>query len=326
MSRNDQVTRQWCLLKRLESGHGATLQELAEALPEDFPRHPRTIRRDLAALETRFPLVTERSGKYTRWRLMDGYHKIPPLSFAPTELMALVFSRSLLKPLDGTELKSSLDSAFNKAAAALPPEGEMYVRQMQGSFAVGLGPHKTYRQHQQTIAQLSRAIVQMHTVQMRYYSASSDRTERREVDPYRLWYTDGALYLIGHCHRRDEVRMFAVDRIRSLTLTNHAWQLPLGFDIDAYVRDTLVVMRGKPIDVTLRFDRATTAWAKDRQWHPSQQIAVGQDGGMTMTLRIADTRELEGWILHFGSGVQVLQPESLRERVREEARKIFSCG
>lgn len=326
MSRNDQSTRQIALLRKLEQTRGATLQELAEALPEDIARHTRTIRRDLEALERTFPLLTERINGQTRWRLMDGYHKIPPLSFSPTELMALVFSRNLLKPLDGTEIKTSLDSALSKVAAALPPEGEAYVRQMQGSFSVGLGPHKTYRQHQQTIDQLTRAIAQMRTIQMRYYSASSDRTERREVDPYRLWYTDGALYLIGHCHRRNDVRMFAVDRIRSLALTNHSWQLPLGFDVDAYVRDTLIVMRGKPVDVTLRFDRATTAWAKDRQWHASQQISIGQDGGMTMTLRIADTRELEGWILHFGSGVQVLHPESLRERVREEARKIFSQG
>ncbi|MGE0681646.1 MAG: helix-turn-helix transcriptional regulator [Candidatus Binatia bacterium] len=326
MARNDQVTRQWFLLRKLESAKGATLQELAEALPEDYPRHPRTIRRDLEALEARFPLVSDRIGKHVRWRLMDGYQRIPPLSFSPTELMALVFSRNLLKPLDGTEIKASLDSVLNKATAALPPEGEAYVRHMQSSFSVGLGPHKTYRQHQQTIEQLTRAIVQMRTIQMRYYSASRDRVDRREVDPYRLWYTDGALYLIGYCHRRQEARIFAVDRIRSLTLTNHPWQLPLGFDVDAYVHDALVVMRGKPIDVTLRFDRATTAWAKDRQWHASQQVSIGEDGCMTMTLRIADTRELEGWILHFGSGVQVLHPESLRERVREEARKIFSQG
>lgn len=326
VARNDQVTRQWFLLRKLENAKGATLQELADALPEYLPRHLRTIRRDLEALESRFPLVSDRIGKQVRWRLMDGYHRIPPLSFSPTELMALVFSRNLLKPLDGTEIKASLDSVLNKATAALPPEGEAYVRQLQGSFSVGLGSYKTYRHHQQTIDQLTRAITQARTVQMRYYSASRDRTERREIDPYRLWYTDGALYLIGYCHRRQETRIFAVDRIRALTLTNHSWQLPLGFDVDAYVRDALVIMRGKPIDVTLRFNRATTAWAKDRRWHPSQQTALDQDGCLTMTLRVADTRELEGWILHFGSGVQVLQPESLRERIKEEARKIFSQG
>ena len=45
-----------------------------------------------------------------------------------------------------------------------------------------------------------------------------------------------------------------------------------------------------------------------------------------MTLKIADTRELRGWILSFGSGVKVLRPESLRERLKEEARKIVASA
>jgi len=99
--------------------------------------------------------------------------------------------------------------------------------------------------------------------------------------------------------------------------------MPLGFDLEAYVRDALVVMRGKPVEVELVFDRPTAAWVKDRQWHPSQKISTHKDGRLTVTLRVADTRELLGWILHFGSGVRVLRPESLRDQVREEARKIF---
>lgn len=127
MSRNDQATRQIALLRKLEQTRGATLQELVEALPEDIARHTRTIRRDLEALERNFPLLTERVDGQTRWRLMDGYHRIPPLTFSPTELMALVFSRGLLKPLEGTGIKASLDSALNKVAAALPPEGTAYI-------------------------------------------------------------------------------------------------------------------------------------------------------------------------------------------------------
>lgn len=78
MSRNDQVTRQWMILKKLESVRGATLQELAAALPEDYSRHLRTLRRDLEALEAAgFPLFTEPVNGRTRWRLMDGYRHIP---------------------------------------------------------------------------------------------------------------------------------------------------------------------------------------------------------------------------------------------------------
>jgi predicted DNA-binding transcriptional regulator YafY len=62
MPRNDQVTRQWHLLQRLGAArNGLTLAQLVEAIPEELSRHPRTVRRDLAALEaSHFPLLTER--------------------------------------------------------------------------------------------------------------------------------------------------------------------------------------------------------------------------------------------------------------------------
>jgi predicted DNA-binding transcriptional regulator YafY len=323
MSRNDQVIRQWFLLRKLEDSRGLAIDELARALPEDYACHPRTVRRDLQALEVVFPLVTELLDGKTRWRLMDGFRSLPAPAFSPTELMALILSRDLLKPLDGTHIKGSLDSAFSKVLAAMPPEGMALVRQMQGYFSVGLGPHKTYGEQRNLIEQVSRAITHKRTVQMRYYSASRDATSRREVDPYRLWYAAGALYLVGYCHLRKSVRMFAVERIRSLAITNHPYQMPLGFDLEAYVRDALVVMRGEPVEVELLFDRATAAWVRDRQWHPSQRLEQGKRGELRMFLRVADTRELLGWILSFGACVRILRPESLREKVRAEAKRIL---
>jgi WYL domain len=62
-----------------------------------------------------------------------------------------------------------------------------------------------------------------------------------------------------------------VERIRSCTLTPHAFQHPLGFDREAYIGDAFRVMRGKPVTVELLFDKATTAWVKDRTWHSSQK-------------------------------------------------------
>jgi predicted DNA-binding transcriptional regulator YafY len=324
MSRNDQANRQWYLLRKLESARGATLQELVASLPEDYRCHQRTVRRDLEALEVHFPLYSERFAGQTRWRLIEGFHDVPALAFSPTELMALVLSRDLLKPLEGTHIKASLDSVFNKALSVLPQEALVYVREMQGYFSVGLGPHKTYRAHKQTIEQLSRAISQKRTVQMRYYSASRDATNRRDVDPYRLWYTPGALYLVGYCDLRRDVRLFAVDRIRSLTITNRPCQMPLGFDLEAYLKDALVAMRGQPIEVELLFDRKTATWVKERQWHPSQQVEMLTDGAMKLILHVSDTPELLGWILNFGSGVRVLKPVSLREKVQEEAKEILT--
>ncbi len=283
------------------------------------------MRRDLEALEAvGFPLVVEKPNGVTRWRLMEGFRDIPALGFSATELMALLLSRNLLKPLAGTEIAESLNSALSKAATALPPQGHEYLRAMEQMFSVGIGPHKHYRQHRQTIDLISQAIDKRRTAQMRYFSASRDSTARREVDPYFLRFAGGGLYLIGHCHLRKEVRMFAVERVRSISLTDHPYQMSLGFNVDDYVQDALGVMRsGRRIGVELLFSKKAAAWVKDKSWHLSQETKLLKDGRLKMTLKVADNDELVGWILSFGSQVRVSRPEGLRERVKNEVMKML---
>jgi predicted DNA-binding transcriptional regulator YafY len=99
--------------------------------------------------------------------------------------------------------------------------------------------------------------------------------------------------------------------------------MPLGFDLEAFVQDALTVMRGPRIEVELSFDKATAAWAKDRIWHPSQHLTQLKGGQVRLTLTVADSRELVGWILSFGSGVRVVRPDSLRAAVEGEAKKVL---
>jgi predicted DNA-binding transcriptional regulator YafY len=300
-----------------------SLPELVDSVPEDYPKNTRTVRRDLEALEAvGFPVVSERHNGQTRWRLMEGFRDIPALGFSATELMALTFSRKLLRPLEGTEIQSALNSALTKVSSALPPQGHEYVRALDNLFSIGLGPHKNYQQYKTTVDRITQAIDKRRTAQMRYFSASGGSTSRREVDPYRLWYAAGGLYLIAYCHLRKDVRLFAVERIRAITLTDHPYQMPLGFDVEQYVQDALMIMRGRRIDVELLFSKKVAAWVKDKLWHASQETAPLKDGRLRMTLKVADTDELVGWILSFASEVRVVQPSSLKAKIKEEAIKI----
>lgn len=120
--------------------------------------------------------------------------------------------------------------------------------------------------------------------------------------------------------------MFAIERIRSLTCTDHPYQIPLGFNSQDYTQHALGIMQGKPITVTMQFNPVTAAWVRDRIWHPSQQLTSLKNGRLEMVLTVAENRELVGWILGFGGGVQVLQPESLKHAVREEAQKVLNPG
>lgn len=223
MARNDQLTRQWHLLRRLEGVLGLTLRELADGRPGNFPKHLRTIRRDLEALEAAgYPLVVERTDGRTRWRLLEGARSVPAVGFSPTELMALAFSRALLKPLQGTYIRAALDSALAKVTVALSPSSLDFVRQMQGFLSVRFGPHKSYRKDRQIIDRLTGAVAERRTIQMRYFSAARGRTTRREMDPYHIWYAAGGLYLIGYGVTEGEAAVGAVETEDLLGLGPHA--------------------------------------------------------------------------------------------------------
>ncbi|MGE0472799.1 MAG: helix-turn-helix transcriptional regulator [Nitrospirales bacterium] len=323
MPRNDQMIRHHRILQLLEGSRGKTLKELAQAMPTDYARHERTLRRDLEALEASgFPLINEKIHGHIRWRFVDGYRHKLALGFSPTEILALRLSRQLLTPLEGTGIQESLQSALVKAEAGLPPPDEQTPHQLASVFSFNLGSHKSYKGKQEIITTLAKAIGKLHTVQMRYFSATRNQVTRREVNPYHLYYSHGALYLIGYCHLRKEVRMFAVERIKTVTSTDHPYQIPLDFDREDYVKDAIGIMRGPPIRVELRFNKQTAAWAKDRIWHSTQSLTAHKNGELTMTLTVADNRELVGWILSFGRGVRVIEPASLRQTVRQEAKAI----
>jgi predicted DNA-binding transcriptional regulator YafY len=312
------------LLRRLEASNGLSLNQLVRSIPDGYPRNARTLRRDLEALAAvGFPVVTERRNGQTRWRLIEGFRDIPALGFSATELMALTFSRKLLRPLEGTEIQAALNSALTKVSSALPPQGHEYVRTLDNLFSIGLGPHKNYQQYKTTVDLITHAIDRRRTAQIRYFSASRGKTGRREVEPYRLWYAAGGLYLIAYCHLREDVRMFAVERIRSIALTDRQYQMPLGFEVEEYVQDALMIMRGRRIDVELLFSKKVAGWVKDKLWHSSQETVSMKDGRLGMTLKVADTDELVGWILSFGSQVRVVRPDSLGAKVQEEARMIL---
>lgn len=49
MPRNDQITRQWHLLRQLDGSSGRNLQEHVDNVPDDYPKNVRTVRRDQPA-------------------------------------------------------------------------------------------------------------------------------------------------------------------------------------------------------------------------------------------------------------------------------------
>jgi predicted DNA-binding transcriptional regulator YafY len=58
----------------------------------------------------------------------------------------------------------------------------------------------------------------------------------------------------------------------------------------------------------------------------SQETKLLKGGRLKMILKAADNDELVGWILSFGGQVRVTRPEALKQRVRNEVKKMLASN
>lgn len=198
--RGVQLARQWRIIRLLESRRtGLTAAELAKELEVPL----RTIYRDLEIIhEAGFPIHTVKIGKNSYWRIIDGFKSYPSLPLTTTELMALHMGRDILKILDGTIFRESIESLLDKVRASLPRETLQYLDNLSKRFRCGMAPAKDYRMYGKQIAELSAAIAQNKQIQIRYRALSTGEENIRTVAPYQMWVMNGTCYLIGYCQLR----------------------------------------------------------------------------------------------------------------------------
>jgi len=317
MARGDQLARQWRIIQTLVSSkQGKTVAELVK----EENCHPRTIYRDLEALQTAgFPIYSERADGKGVWSIVEEYKHLLPVPFTFTELMALYFNRDLISVFRGTLFYDSLESLFQKIKSTLPPESLAYMDQVEQTLHIGFKPYKDYSRFKEIIRRINDATLNQRTIDMIYKTMSRGGEEnRRQVDPYRVMFFNGTFYLIGHCHLRNDVRMFVLDRIKMLSLTDKIFKMPSDFDLESYMRSPFGVIHGELVKVKIRFAKKVAGYIKEKIWHHTQKIEPQKDGSIIFSAEVAGTDEVKSWVLSWGKNAQVLKPESLRLEIAEE--------
>jgi len=316
------------MLRELERSRslGLTVDELAQLSGVTT----RTVRRDLQALEEAgFPIFDDKShddGR-TRWRVNGQSFKGLGAGMTLSELCALYFSRTLLQSLAGTPFRDDVETAFEKLAAVLTPHMRTFLDQLPRVIATKADA--TARPGGDASAIVGRALdATLHLRQARivYHSKSSDRTKEYLVHPYKLAYANGASYLLAYVPDYGEVRTFAIDRIREMSLLEERFT-PIEELPDTAFPHSLGVHSGPPERIEIEFQPTVADYVRSRVWHASQTIQEDESGALRMTLDVCLDRALQSWILSFGPFARVAAPESLVRAIAEqfeEARQRYA--
>jgi proteasome accessory factor C len=139
----------------------------------------------------------------------------------------------------------------------------------------------------------------------------------RDVDPWALLLSEGRWYLVGWCHRVNDERIFRVDRMRQVTQLDDAAQIPDDFDLSQY--QSVYFESDDAMTVTL--DIAPRAnWVCD--YYPLLSQEVLDDGWIRIRLKAGGMAWLERLLLRLGPEARIVEPESLRKRLKATAASM----
>ena len=152
---------------------------------------------------------------------------------------------------------------------------------------------------------------------LRYHSFSSDREKEYLIEPYRLVFAQGALYVFAFVPEYKQLRTFAVDRVASVSLEKQTFtpKQPVGEDVFA---NSLGVNTGPAARVEIEFGPQVAPYIRARVWHTSQQLREGASGTLVLAMDVCHDWALRSWILSWGRFARVLSPAALADELRSD--------
>jgi predicted DNA-binding transcriptional regulator YafY len=337
MPRSGEVIRQWTILRDLESSRRLTIDEMAERTGVTT----RTIRRDLEALQSAgFPLYDEAHDGKKYWTLEQrAFRRLDDTGFTLAELSALYFSRTLVECLASTPFRGDVRSAFDKLAAALTPGMRQFLDRLPLAIQTKAEPGarkadrpgepppdpKLAAARSSRIAQLLDAVLHHRRVHMTYHSFSSNRRKKYLVEPYRLVFAQGGLYLVAFVPEYDAMRTFAVDRVIAVSVTEERFT-PQELEEEMFAHSLGVHQGTPPERIEIAFDARIAPYVRERMWHDSQELFDQDDGGVRLVLHVSNDWALKSWILGFGQLARVIAPPELAAQIVgeiERARALY---
>lgn len=207
------TARLFQLMQALRSGSSP---KTSVQLAQDLGVSPRTVHRDIDALRGLGAVIDGEAG--FGFTLIEDA-TLPPLGFTDDELEALVLGLREVQSIGDPGLVEAASAVLRKLQGRLPQ------RQSHRLSHAVLAATRLNRPPQPTInvADLRQATWDERAIEFAYTDAKGDNTRRR-VSPLSIVYMDRASVLLSWCHLRLDFRVFRLDRMGEMSVTDESFR------------------------------------------------------------------------------------------------------
>lgn len=283
----------------------------ASYIAEKHEISPRTVYRYIDALSLAVPIYVKR-GRDGGICISDNYKL--PMGFMTAEeyeaaIEALGAMYSQLPEERFLVAQRKLSAQVKAEARDLVLSGEI------GNILVDGGTWGDTRTFSEKMRLFQECVRENLIIEIEYHSRAGEKTQRK-IEPHVLVFKQSVWYVYAFCHKQRAFRLFRIGRILSALKTGETFRkrpfrredIPLNYWTTE-----------KTVDA--QFEIAESAFADAQDWLGVENIRMSH-GKWLAEVTLPDDEALVRKIVSLGSGMQVLAPKALRERVKNAALEI----
>jgi len=320
---SDTLMRQWQMLRLIpRQPSKISTTELMQRLADDgFNTTPRTLQRDLVRLSSIYPLLCDDRDKPFGWSWDKdaNVHEVPGID--SDTALAFYLAEKYLEPLLPRTTIKRLAPHFRRAEEVLDQadadKGNPAWRNKVRVLHRGPGL-KNPAIASEVQSAVYDALLRNRRLDVEYLPRGADATKQYELNPLGLVLKDGLFYLVCSMWDYPDIRLLTLHRMRAARVMDIPGAAPDGFDLDNYIASgELDFSIGGEIKLKARVNKQIAIHLEERPLHDEQRLIECDDGSYLLESTTRDTSEMRWWLLGFGSGVEVIAPEYLRDEFKK---------
>lgn len=178
----------------------------------------------------------------------------------------------------------------------------------------------------QYIESIIEAINNRNVIKIYYHPFYEDRPYFIDVHPYILKEYKFRWYLVGLNAFKNQIRTYALDRIRDIRLSEDISYIDREFHAADYFKHSIGIISpsGAPPLIKVAVQKTQAQYIISQPWHDSQNLIEENEEEIIFSFRVHPTYEFKSLLLSLGKDALVLEPRSFREEITTELHRLLA--
>lgn len=175
------------------------------------------------------------------------------------------------------------------------------------------------------LTSIMEAMTDNREIRITYQKYTRAEPDSYTLRPYALKEFAKRWYIVAHCIERNALRVYGLDRIQELELTQESFRMPKNFDVNELFSTSfgIYIPEEKGRTITFRTSITDARFLRDLPIHCSQKEIASDKDSVTFSIFVCPNKALIMEFCKYGSGLEVISPSDVREKVATEHMKAF---